>query len=72
MIRFATLLTVLPVADGDHRRLAEKVAERDTQLYAHGRDGYRHASTVTVTGTEFVTVMDTLTREDALTREDDR
>ncbi|SDZ55197.1 hypothetical protein [Herbiconiux ginsengi] len=63
-VSFATIQTTLPGGDEDHYRLSQKVAERDQQLHDYGRHGYRLANTVTVAGTEFVTVIDTLTKED--------
>ena len=39
------------------------VSERDQQLYDYGRSGYRLAASVTVPGSDVVTVIDTLTRE---------
>ncbi|KAA9104513.1 hypothetical protein [Microbacterium rhizomatis] len=63
-VSFATIQTTFPCGDGDHYRLSQKVGERDQQLHDYGRHGYRLANTVTVPGTEFVTVIDTLTRED--------
>ncbi|HOV99867.1 MAG TPA: hypothetical protein PLY19_00195 [Rhodoglobus sp.] len=62
-VSFATVQTTFPSRDEEHYRLAQKVGERDQQLHDYGRHGYRLANTVTVTGAEFVTVIDTLTRE---------
>lgn len=62
-ISFTTLTTTLPTADDERYRLMQHVGERDQQLYDYGRAGYRLASTVTVTGSELVTVIDTLTKE---------
>lgn len=62
-VSFATVQTTFPSRDEDHYRLAQKVGERDQQLHDYGRHGYQLANTVTVTGAEFVTVIDTLTRE---------
>ena len=44
-------------------RLMRNVSERDQQLYDYGRSGYRLAASVTVPGSDVVTVIDTLTRE---------
>lgn len=63
-VSFATIQTTFPCGDDDHYRLSQKVGERDQQLHDYGRHGYRLANTVTVNGTEFITVIDTLTRED--------
>jgi hypothetical protein len=63
-VSFATIQTTFPTSDEDHYRLSQKVGERDQQLHDYGRHGYRLANTVTVTGIEYVTVIDTLTRED--------
>ncbi|WP_133241789.1 hypothetical protein [Microbacterium sp. Gd 4-13] len=64
MATFATIQTTLPCADDDHPVLTRKVGRRDEQLQDYGNHGFRLASTVTVPGTEYVTVIDTLTRED--------
>jgi len=40
-----------------------RVAERDQQLVDHGRYGYHLLNTLTVTGTDFVTVIDTLSKD---------
>ena len=66
LVAFTTVTTVtttLPTLDDSRGSLLRKVAERDQQLVDHGRYGYHLLNTVTVTGTEFVTVIDTLTRE---------
>ncbi|CAN7467378.1 hypothetical protein LJR042_003881 [Microbacterium maritypicum] len=61
---FATLTTTLPTSDDERGRLLRNVSERDQQLYDYGRSGYRLAASVTVPGSDVVTVIDTLTRED--------
>lgn len=63
-VSFATIQATFPSGDDDHYRFSQKDAERDQQLHDYGRHGYRLANTVTVPGTEFVTVIDTLTSED--------
>lgn len=63
-VSFATLTTTLPTSDDEHGRLLRYVSERDQQLYDYGRSGYRLAASVTVPGSDVVTVIDTLTRED--------
>ncbi|MCB8043769.1 MULTISPECIES: hypothetical protein [Micrococcales] len=60
---FATLTTTLPTSDDERGRLMRNVSERDQQLYDYGRSGYRLAASVTVPGSDVVTVIDTLTRE---------
>ena len=55
-VSFATLTTTLPTSDDERGRLLRNVSERDQQLY-------RLAASVTVLGSDVVTV-DTLTRED--------
>ena len=62
-VSFATLTTTLPTSDDERGRLMRNVSERDQQLYDYGRSGYRLAASVTVLGSDVVTV-DTLTRED--------
>ena len=56
-VSFATLTTTLPTSDDERGRLLRNVSERDQQLY-------RLAASVTVPGSDVVTVIDTLTRED--------
>lgn len=63
-VSFATLTTTLPTSDDERGRLLRNVSERDQQLYDYGRSGYRLAASVTVPGSDVVTVIDTLTRED--------
>jgi hypothetical protein len=63
-VSFATLTTTLPTSDDERGRLLRNVSERDQQLYDYGRSGYRLAVTVTVPGSDVVTVIDTRTRED--------
>ena len=63
-VSFATLTTTLPTSDDERGRLMRNVSERDQQLYDYGRSGYRLAASVTVPGSDVVTVIDTLTRED--------
>lgn len=62
-VSFATLTTTLPTSDDERGRLMRNVSERDQQLYEYGRSGYRLAASVTVPGSDVVTVIDTLTRE---------
>ncbi|MEV8241954.1 hypothetical protein AB0O90_17045 [Microbacterium testaceum] len=64
-VTFVTVQTTLPARDDQHTDLLRKVAQRDQELYDYGRNGYRLTSTVTVTGTELVTVIDTLTKEES-------
>ena len=62
---FTTLQTTLPVSNLEHAARARKVAERLNDLRAHGRAGYTLASTLTVTGTNYATIIDTLTKDHA-------
>ena len=62
-VSFATLTTTRPTSDDERGRLMRNVSERDQQLYDYGRSGYRLAASVTVPGSDVVTVIDTLTRE---------
>ena len=64
-MEFSTLQTTLPVSDLEHAARARKVAERLDDLRAHGRAGYTLASTLSVTGTNYVTIIDTLTKDQA-------
>ena len=63
LVAFTTITTTLPSRDEDRPRLLRNVADRDKQLADHGRSGYRLLNTVTVTGAEFVTVIDTLSKD---------
>lgn len=63
-VSIATLTTTLPTSDDERGRLLRNVSERDQQLYDYRRSGYRLAASVTVPGSDVVTVIDTLTRED--------
>lgn len=63
LVAFTTITTTLPTLDDSRGSLLRKVAERDQQLADHGRYGYHLLNTVTVTGTEFVTVIDTLSKD---------
>ena len=65
-VSFATLTTTLPTSDDERGRLMRNVSERDQQLYDYGRSGYLLAASVTVPGSDVVTVIDTLTRESEL------
>ena len=62
-MEFSTVQTTLPISDLQHAARAQKVAERLDDLRAHGRHGYTLASTRTVTGTNYVTIIDTLTED---------
>lgn len=63
LVAFTTITTTLPSRDEDRPRLLRNVAERDQQLADYGRAGYHLANTVTATGAELVTVVDTLTKD---------
>ena len=62
-MEFSTLQTTLPVSDLEYAARARKNAERLDDLRAHGRHGYTLVSTLTVTGTNYVTIIDTLTKD---------
>ena len=62
-MEFSTLQTTLPVSDTEHQTRTRKVAERLDDLRAHGRFGCILASTLTITGSDYVTIIDTLTKE---------
>lgn len=63
LVAFTTITTTLPSMDEDRHRLLRNVAERDQQLADYDRAGYHLANTVTATGAELVTVVDTLTKD---------
>ena len=60
---FTTLQTAIPVSDLEPAARARKVAKRLDDRRAHGPAGYTLASTLTVTGTNYVTIIDTLTKD---------
>ncbi|MFC5931981.1 hypothetical protein D6T64_01695 [Cryobacterium melibiosiphilum] len=62
-MEFSTLQTTLPVSDLEYAARARKSAERLDDLRAHGRHGYTLASTLPVTGTNYVTIIDTFTKD---------
>jgi len=68
MQNITTLTTIVPIVDDTEiPRQLRKLAERDEDLTSHARSGFTLASTVAITGPEFVTFVDTLTRDpDAL------
>ncbi len=68
MQNITTLTTIVPIVDDTEiPRQLRKLAERDEDLASHARSGFTLASTVAITGPEFVTFVDTLTRDpDAL------
>ena len=70
-MEFSTLQTIRPISDLQHAARARKIAERLDDLRAHGRHGrhgrhgYTLANTLTVTGTNYVAIIDTLTKDQA-------
>lgn len=62
-MEFSTLQTTLPSSDLEHAAHARKVAERLDDLRAPGRHGYTLANTLTITGTNDVTIINTLTKD---------
>lgn len=62
-MEFNTLQTTLPSSDLEHPARARKAAERLDDLRAHGRHDYTLANTLTITGTNYVTIIDTLTKD---------
>lgn len=63
LVSFVTVTTSLPTGDDERPRLLRQIGDRDQQLFDYGREGYRLANTVTVTSSQLVTVVDTLTKE---------
>ena len=67
MHSITTITTIVPIVpivdDTEIPRQLRKLAERDEDLMSYARSGYRLASTVAITGPEFVTFVDTLTRD---------
>ncbi|WP_104133764.1 hypothetical protein [Cryobacterium sp. Y62] len=68
-MEFSTLQTTPPISDLEHATRTRKNAEPLDDLRVHVRAGYTLASTltatVTVTGTNYVTIIDTLTKDHA-------
>jgi hypothetical protein len=60
---FSTPQTTPPVSDLERATRAQKIATRLDDRRAHKRVGYNLASTLTVTGTNYVTLIDTLTKD---------
>lgn len=63
LVAFTTITTTLPTQDEERGNLLRRVAERDQQLTDQGSYGYHLLNTVTVTGDEYVTVIDTLSKD---------
>ena len=64
MQSISTITTIVPIVDDTEiPRQPRKPAERDEDLMSYARSGYRLANTVAITGPEFVTFVDTLTRD---------
>lgn len=64
-ITYDTLLTTLPASDEAGPARAKKIAERLAGLVSCGNAGYAIASTVTVTGLDSLTIIDTLMRAES-------
>ncbi|MFE6767286.1 hypothetical protein [Streptomyces sp. NPDC057689] len=65
MQRIETVTTFVPVVDEDQlQRQLRKVGEREADLQQLGRMGYTLTHTATITGPQFTTFVDTLTRTD--------
>jgi len=63
--QITTVSTFVPVVEeGEMSRQLRKIAERDNDLSTHANNGWTLTHTATVTGTEGVMFIDTLTRTD--------
>ncbi|MEV8339784.1 MULTISPECIES: hypothetical protein [Micrococcales] len=64
MQSITTITTFVPVVDDTEiQRQLRKLGEREEDLAHHARAGYALAHTATVTGPDFTTFVDTLTRD---------
>jgi len=59
-----TVATTIPTDDDRGAQRAQQIAERDFDLAKLTDAGYALTSTVALTGTDRVTILDTLARED--------
>lgn len=60
-----TVTTLVPVVGEDEiQRQLRKLAERDTDLSQFSCAGWNLSNTATITGPDFVTFVDTLTKTD--------
>jgi hypothetical protein len=65
MQRIETVTTFVPVVDEDQlQRQLRKAGEREADLQQLARMGYTLTHTATITGPQFTTFVDTLTRTD--------
>ena len=62
-MEFSTPQTAPSVSDLDRATRARKITARLDDVRAHGRHDYTLTVTVTVTGTNHVTIIDTLTKD---------
>jgi hypothetical protein len=64
-VDITTITTTVPNGDDDdNMRRMQKLAERDEDLRALGRSGYRMCSTVPIPTGDSMTIVDTLEREE--------
>lgn len=63
MQQITTVITGVPTGDDDGAARMRQLVNRDDDLAAHARAGYRLHNTQTITGTDRVTFVDTLTRD---------
>lgn len=56
--------TIVPIVDENQiQRQLRKIGEREEDLASLARNGYELTHTATITGPDFVTFVDTLTRD---------
>ena len=64
MQSITTITTFMPIVDDTEiQRQLRKLGEREEDLAHHARAGYTLAHTATITGPDFTTIVDTLTRD---------
>jgi hypothetical protein len=64
MQQITTVTNTVPTGDDDGPMRMRQLVARDEDLASYARAGYRLHNTQTITGTERVTFVDTLTRDD--------
>jgi hypothetical protein len=63
-VEITTITTTVPTSDDDNMRRMQKLAERDEDLRALRRTGYRMCSTVPIPTGDSMTILDTLERDE--------
>jgi len=63
-VDITTLTTNVPIGDDEAGRRVAKLTERDEDLRAYGRSGYRVCTTVAIPNGDRVMIVDTLERDE--------